>query len=116
METTATTPNTITKQELSTLVKQGEASQVVNVLEPKYYNLGFIPGSKKIPVAELGARVNELDRSKEVIVYCGSVDCNASTKAAEKLTEMGFKARAYRGGLKEWKESGLPMEQELKVA
>lgn len=110
-----TTIKTITQYELAQKVKYGEDVQIVNVLEPESYHLGFIKGSKGIPVSELDQRQNELDKSKEVIVYCASYTCNASKKAAEKLLSLGFNVRAYEGGIKEWKESELPVEEETTV-
>ncbi len=101
---------TITKDELKQKLAAGEPVQVVNVLDPKYYDLGCIRGSVKIPVAELDRRAGELDKAKEVVTYCASTECNASRQGAEKLAALGFKVRAYEGGIKEWKEAGLPTE------
>ncbi len=111
--TTGTAGNVrlITKEELNRKLQAGEAVQVVNVLDPQYYNLGFIKGSKRIPLEELDARLGELDRAKEVVTYCAGRDCSASKKAAEKLAHRGFNVSAYEGGIKEWKESSLPVEQ-----
>ncbi len=101
---------TITQQELSGKLVNGEPVQVVNVLSPEQYNLGIIKGSKKIPLAELDKRVHELDKNHEVVTYCASHKCGASRQAAEKLAAMGFNVRAYEGGIKEWKEAGLPLD------
>ena len=60
--------------------------------------------------AELEGRAWEIDKSREVIVYCASVKCDASRRAAEMLTVLGFDVKAYEGGIKEWKEAGLPIE------
>ena len=83
---------------------------MVNVLGPQFYNLGVIPGSKKIPLNELDERTRELDPSKEVVTYCASSQCTASKLAAEKLLNQGFHVKAYEGGIKDWKEAGLPTE------
>ena len=104
----------ITKEELKKKIQEGSV-QVVNVLDPKWYELGIIEGSKKIPLKELDSRAKELDRSKEVVTYCASYECRASMEAAEKLAAKGFKVRAYEGGIKEWKEAGLPTEKTEKA-
>src|SRR3990167_2463049 len=106
---------TINKEELSRILQTDSKAQVVNVLEPKSYHLGFIRGSKRIPLSELEQRANELDKNREVIVYCASYDCPASRNAAAKLQEMGYTVRAYAGGIKEWKEYGFPTEGEAKA-
>lgn len=104
------TITTISKEELKRKIDGGGNCQIVNVLSPEYYHLGFIKGSLRIPVAELEKRSGELDRSREVIVYCASSECHASRLAAEKLDQLGFHASAYEGGIKEWKEAGFPIE------
>src|SRR4051812_12255987 len=101
---------TLTKEELRRKIDGGEKVQVVNVLAPEYYRMGIIPGSIKIPLAELDQRAGELDRSKEVITYCASTECPASRKAAEALAAKGFNVRAYEGGIKEWTAAGFPTE------
>jgi len=84
---------------------------IVNVLEKEAYDRIRIKGSISIPRRELeGGRWTELDRSKEIVVHCSSFDCGASRMAAEFLESKGFDVRAYEGGIKEWAESGLPME------
>ena len=101
---------TITKEELSKKMAAGEPVQVVNVLSPEQYKLGIIKGSQKIPLEELDKRIGELDKIREVVTYCGSYKCGASRQAAGKLAAMGFNVRAYEGGIKEWKEAGLPLD------
>ena len=101
---------TITKEELSAKMLSGDSVQIVNVLKPDYYKLGVIKGSKKIPLNELDKRLGELDKSKEVVTYCANYKCSASREAAKKLAKLGFNVRAYEGGAKEWKESGLPLD------
>lgn len=101
---------TITKEELRQKMREGNSFQVVNVLEPSSYHLGFIEGSRRIPGSMLPTRYTELDKTREVITYCADKNCNASTKAAELLQKEGFKVRAYKGGIEEWKAAGYPIE------
>jgi ArsR family transcriptional regulator len=100
----------ITKEELLEKIKKNESVQIVNVLDPEYYSLGLIKGSKKIPLDELDKRLKDLDKTKEVVTYCSGYQCSASGMAAEYLSGKGFSARAYTGGIKEWTEAGLPRE------
>lgn len=64
----------------------------------------------KIPLDKLATRSGELDKAKPVVTYCAGTDCHASREAAERLATMGFKVRAYEGGIKEWKAANLPVE------
>jgi len=106
----------ISKEELARKLAEDPSLQVVNVLEPKSYHLGFIRGSKRIPLSALERRTGELHKDREVIVYCASHECHASRDAAKKLEALGFRVRAYEGGIKEWKEAGLPVEAEAHAA
>lgn len=108
--------STITKEELSNKIDQKEDVQIVNVLDPKYYSLGFISGSVAIPLSEIDERSGELDRDREVIVYCASYECDASRKAAQKLENAGYVVSAYEGGIKEWKAARLPLQITTKAA
>ena len=101
---------TIIKEELIQRIKNGPPVQIINVLDPKDYELGFIKGSLKIPLDQLERRSYELDKKIDVVTYCAGYDCPASGKAAEKLSAQGFRVFAYEGGIKEWKEAGLPTE------
>lgn len=101
---------TISKEGLKTKIDRGEKFQIVNVLAPSYYHLGFIRGSLKIPLDQLEERLGELDKSQEVVVYCASKTCQASKNAAEKLAHHQFNVIAYEGGIEEWKDSGYPVE------
>jgi rhodanese-related sulfurtransferase len=100
----------ITKDALDDKIKKGEPFQLLNVLDPKNYDLGVIKGSIKIPLAELENRSSELDNSKEIVTYCADKSCSASRKAAQMLAEKGFQVRAYVGGIKEWTADNLPVE------
>jgi rhodanese-related sulfurtransferase len=101
----------ISKEELKGKIDRHEDFELVNVLDPKYYRMGLIKGSKRIPLDDLDDRMQELDKTKDVVVYCASYDCHASRKAAEKLAEHGFRVAAYEGGIKEWKEAGYPTDK-----
>jgi rhodanese-related sulfurtransferase len=105
---TTTTLKTISKENLYTALTRGDRLQLVNVLEPEHYGLGSIRGSLRIPLSELDRRMEELDRSVDVVTYCASTECPMSRQAAERLAQKGFNVRAYEGGIKEWKSAGLP--------
>jgi rhodanese-related sulfurtransferase len=106
----------ISKEELEKKLSTGEPLQLINVLGPEHALLGLIRGSRRIPLAELNKRSGELDKARDVIVYCASQTCSASKQAAQLLSGLGFNARAYEGGIAEWKNAGLPMEPEAQAA
>jgi rhodanese-related sulfurtransferase len=66
-------PDGISREELHR--RLSEASLVVvDVLPKEAYNGGHIPGAINLPLAELGARADEVlpDRTAEIAVYCAS--------------------------------------------
>ena len=88
---------------------------VINVLGEEPFRKEHIPGSVNVPVDsdDFESRVRQLAGGKDrsVVVYCASEDCTASPKAAKKLDQAGFsKVHDYEGGMKAWKEAGLPVE------
>ena len=104
----------IRKEELAASIVSGRV-QVVNVLEaPKAGRLRLIAHSRHIPLSELEERVGELDRGRDVVVYCKNRECPASLKAARVLAEQGFHVRAYEGGIEEWVAAGLPTDADTK--
>ena len=101
---------TATKEELATKLGLPWVT-VVNVLEPEAYKKIHIKGSISLPLRELEAgKWQDLDFTKELVVYCSSCDCNASREAAKMLESKGMDVSAYEGGIKEWAEAGLPTE------
>jgi ArsR family transcriptional regulator len=102
---------TVTTEELNDGLNMGSSLQVVNVLGLEFAQLGMIRYSRRIPFAELERRFGELDKGRSVITYCSGPASNACARAADFLTEKGYKASAYRGGLQEWSAAGLPMDR-----
>src|SRR4051812_4674268 len=110
---TASSPQLISREELQKKMENPDNLQIVNVLSPDFYDQGLIPGSIKIPLAELDKRYTELDAKREIVTYCAGPHCTASKQAAELLAKKGFKVRAYEGGLEEWKALKLPLEKNI---
>jgi len=52
-----------------------------------------------------------LPRDKIIVTYCDGVFCNASTKAAAKLTALGFRVKEMLDGMEGWRKEGYPVEE-----
>lgn len=101
----------ISKEELLEKITRHQPVQIVTVLKPEYYSLGFIPGAKHIPLHELVRRLSELDKNVEAVVYGSRQECAAARRAAELLAASGFKkVRVYQGGIQEWRDCAFPIE------
>ena len=51
-----------------------------------------------------------LDKSKVYVAYCDGIGCNASTKGALKLAQLGFTVKELIGGMDWWLRDGYPTE------
>ena len=83
---------------------------LLDVREKDAFAAGHIPGAQHLPRGQLELRVNkELpDPTQRILVACefGQI----STLAAATLRTMGFiRASALDGGVKAWREAGLPL-------
>lgn len=65
---TPTMPTEATREQVRQLVAAG--AQVVDVLPAAEYRSTHLPGAINLPLKELDARTDQLDRSRPVIVYC----------------------------------------------
>jgi len=92
-----------TVEEVRTVLRERSAGScnLVDVRQPGEYESGHLPGARLIPIAELGDRLGELDRSKPTITYCRSGV--RSRAAAATLSEAGFsQVHSMAGGMNAW--------------
>ncbi len=88
-------------------LERGEPIVVVDGRSAEAYAHEHIPGAVSLPHREIGPESTEsLDTSKRYVCYCDGIGCNASTKTAMKLLELGFEVRELIGGLDWWKRDG----------
>jgi glyoxylase-like metal-dependent hydrolase (beta-lactamase superfamily II)/rhodanese-related sulfurtransferase len=85
---------------------------VLDVREKAAYDGGHIAGARHVPRGQLELRVDEEfpDPTLRIVTCCefGKI----STLAAATLRELGFlRAAALDGGIKAWREGGLPLER-----
>jgi hydroxyacylglutathione hydrolase len=83
--------------------------QIVDVRNPGEQEGGVIPGARRIPLAALLGRIDELDPATTTIVYCAGG--YRSAIAASALSAHGFDLVAdILGGYDAWKSAGFPIE------
>jgi rhodanese-related sulfurtransferase len=98
----------ISRDDVRPKLEQG--AQLVDVRAGHEWEAGRIPGAVHIPLDELSARTDELDRERPVILYCRGG--NRSTMAADALEAAGFDAAKLTEGIVGWEEERLPLEPE----
>ena len=86
--------------------KRYTGEQVLDVREDFEVSQGMIPTALHIPMGQLGARLDELDKNRPIIVVCRSG--RRSATVADALNQAGFTADTMAGGMIEWQQAGLP--------
>ncbi|HUI46830.1 MAG TPA: rhodanese-like domain-containing protein [Nitrospirota bacterium] len=89
---------------LNEKIKSSEDFFLLDVRTPQENKAQAIPGSHLIPLQELGSRMNELPKEKEIVVYCRVG--NRSAYACTHLSRMGYKVKSLEGGILLWNMAG----------
>ncbi len=84
---------------------------LVDVRSQEAYQHGHIVGAKSIPFEDFDHRFPEFSEHSDNIVYCYSMTCQLSYKAARWLSEKGFPAKVLIGGFDEWEKGQFPVEK-----
>jgi rhodanese-related sulfurtransferase len=82
---------------------------LVDVRQPAELRRGRIHRSLNIPLAELGDRLSELDRNRQVAFLCHSG--TRSSRATRIAIKAGYAAVNVCGGLIAWNHAGLPINR-----
>jgi rhodanese-related sulfurtransferase len=92
-------------------LKKGERAFVVlDARSPELYAQAHVPGAVNLPHRLISPEtVAGLPKDKLIVTYCDGVGCNASTKAALKLADLGFAVKEMVGGIDWWRRDGHPI-------
>ncbi len=94
----------VTAIELMAELRSGGAPLVLDCRENYERRQGYIPGSVHIVMREIPHRLDEIDRSADIVVACAHG--NRSYGVAGYLIENGFRARSLKGGTVGWQSQG----------
>lgn len=107
----------LTTEQTKALYDQG-LTQFVDARAVTEFEKGHIPGSISLPAGDFtgdkiiatDGKINmRLNRSKNVVVYCGGGDCSDSKLVAKELVARGFSMTAvYHDGWNGWSAAGHP--------
>lgn len=90
---------------------RGENLLLVDVREESEWEQGHLPGAHYLGKGVIERDVERMfpDPGAEIILYCGGGF--RSALAADSLTKMGYtKVISMDGGIRGWREAGLPLE------
>ena len=87
-------------------IKHGNMNFVlIDVRSPEDYKRSHVPQAINIPVARITAkRMAEYAPDTLFVVYCWGPGCNGATKAAIKLSSMGYPVKEMIGGIEYWED------------
>ncbi|HEX7833473.1 MAG TPA: rhodanese-like domain-containing protein [Thermoanaerobaculia bacterium] len=84
---------------------------VIDARSNESYAKSHVPGAINFPYRTMNPETTaSLAREKTYVTYCDGTGCNASTKAALRLSELGFRVKEMIGGLDWWtRVDGYPV-------
>ena len=95
----------LTPQEAADRLAAGDA-ELVDVREPYEFEAGHIEGARHVPLPELAAFAQTLERERAVVFVCRVGGRSAMATGA--FRRAGFDAYNLAGGMLAWERSGLP--------
>ncbi|HEY0370404.1 MAG TPA: rhodanese-like domain-containing protein [Thermoanaerobaculia bacterium] len=93
-----------------------DAYIVIDARTPEVFAAGHVPGAINLPHRTITAETAQFPKDAVLVTYCDGIGCNASTKAAVKLSRLGYRVKEMIGGLDWWRRDGLPVHNGEKVA
>lgn len=86
------------------------APYVLDVRTAEEYVSGHVPGAVNIPYDKLAARLAEVPKDRDVVLYCRSG--RRAQIAGEVLADNGYARLAYlQGDMPAWADQGRPVEK-----
>jgi rhodanese-related sulfurtransferase len=99
----------VDNDELVRRVRAGEVT-LIDVRPREEYVAAHIPGAISVPVADLGKRLGELRKRRDVVAYCRGPYCVMALDAVDLLRRNGFRAHRMEHGVPEWRAQGWHVE------
>jgi rhodanese-related sulfurtransferase len=82
---------------------------VLDVRTPQEFAAGHVPGAVNVPHDQLAARLGQVPKDKDVVLYCRSG--RRSALAADVLAANGYTRVSHlEGDMQAWVERGRPVE------
>lgn len=83
---------------------------VIDARAPTAYQKRHIPTAVNVPHKTMAsADLSFIPKDALVVVYCDGIGCNASTKGARNMLQLGYRVKELMGGLDWWVRDGYPV-------
>ena len=89
-----------------------EKAVLIDVCGADEYAAGHAGGAKSVPLGELESRLPNVVKNKAIPVVMMCASGARAARAAAMARKLGYEnAQVLAGGLKAWKDAGLPVEK-----
>jgi adenylyltransferase/sulfurtransferase len=93
--------------EVKEKLDRGDDFVLIDVREPHEYQICNIPGAILVPLGQVGQRLDEFDKSADIVIHCKSG--MRSARACGVLKAAGFEhVRNMKGGILAWSDQVDP--------
>ena len=87
---------------------------LIDVRSAQDFEECHIPGAVNLPYRKITAESTaQFSKELPMVTYCWSPGCNSATKAAARLSALGFQVKEMLGGIEYWRREGGPVEGTL---
>ena len=93
--------------EVADLQRRG-AVQLIDVREDYEWDAGRIPGARHVPLQDVAAQAESIDREAPVVFVCRTG--GRSGMATQAFRRAGYDAYNLEGGMVAWAGRGLPLD------
>ncbi len=89
----------------------GAGFVVIDARSTPVYAQCYLPGAVSLPYRTINQETTaRFSKDTLPVVYCWGPACNAATRAAVRLTALGFQAKEMIGGIEYWRREGFAVE------
>ena len=93
--------------DLNNSLQEEQKIIVIDARSKEVYDYENIPTSINLPHKTMNEdSTKNLDKTYLYVTYCDGIGCNASTKGALNMANLGFNVKELLGGLDWWKRDG----------
>jgi len=101
----------IDSYDLAEAQTKGEKIVVIDARSAEAFETEHISGAISLPHRIMSEEsTSQFDKDVLYVTYCSGVGCNASTKGALNMVNLGFNVKELIGGLDWWKKEGYQTE------
>jgi rhodanese-related sulfurtransferase len=97
--------------DLNEMLRAGQEVVIIDARSTDAYFAAHLPGAISLPHRTMNRESTAgLSQTALFVTYCDGIGCNASTKGALRMAELGFRVKELIGGIDWWKRDGYAVE------